>query len=517
MLSVFAAASGALLLVTWFVVRKYQHQDFFFDEMWRVDIIRSADPLAHFKQVAGAPVPLGWILLHKALAVVLPHGAFGLRVTSLFFFAVGLTILAYAVRAILDSGVTASSRLTPWIVGAATALLLAIIPTVTALSEYFQNYLFEVAFAAALLLAAVRLPTRRWAFPTLLILIAVSPLFVLSPLFLLPILVVVGTRWAWQQDQRRKMLTELAAACAVATVLGSIMYFGFYRPVVDAGLKSFWAAETLRSSHQSLAELLLRSARQVRSGILQDALPNLHGVGNLLASSLLVVSAIAGFVVLSKCWIWYAPLFFSAWLFAIAASAVVDWPMTPVRVNLGVFVLVYAAIIVGFFSLVALLATSRFAPVAIVVVGGALFIALWPTLAPAPDGAKPFAVGLAADLGVVEATSSPANLVIAYHEMSKAYVHDRLVNHAHPGRTFHIVYQRSPADPVPYRPLDKLIARWLPDGGTVWCVMPHEIGADAAGRACRFTSASVTKVLEHPGLRAVILEYRASSAAVSTG
>ncbi|MFN0090382.1 MAG: hypothetical protein ACKVWR_08975, partial [Acidimicrobiales bacterium] len=191
----------------------------------------------------------------------------------------------------------------------------------------------------------------------------------------------------------------------------------------------------------------------------------------------------------------------SAWLATVALSAVSSWPMTPVRVNHSYVWLAPAFAALGLLELARRAAADWGAALA----GAGLVAGLWPgALAHLPET---FGIGLTEDLAVVAASPAARNVVVAYHPYTEVFVHDRLMNRGGRPGAFTILAE-APDERSLYDSLDAALAPSLgPAGGehaAVWCVMPYEIGPEAAEAACRFSPGARTRAVAEQGARARI-------------
>ena len=96
--------------------------------------------------------------------------------------------------------------------------------------------------------------------------------------------------------------------------------------------------------------------------------------------------------------------------------------------------------------------------------------------------------------------------MLTYHFMARVYTHDRLVNRTPPDRNFVVLGQDGPNDQHLFGNVDDQVARYLPDGGTLWCVIPYAMGPEEAGKACP-VSPSLQQVERVVGRQAIIVGY----------
>jgi hypothetical protein len=357
----------------------------------------------------------------------------------------------------------------------------------------------------------VELDHRSWALPAFSIAVVLTPLFALASLLVLPGLLVRMAVWGWNSARRRALPWIAGTTVGLATVGGAV-YVGLYKPVTDAnpGLASFWHDELLSSSNGDPL-FIGRTLDTIRTNTIGVAFPDATG----LKLTALTVALIAGFgvgaFVFTRRWRWFPFVLVSGWLTTLVAGALTDSPVTPVRVTLGFYWMVYVTIVFGCLRAISFVISRiiRADWPARVAFGGAvvlLIVGMWPPLIPV-GGA--FAQGLDHDLDVVAASPTRENLVLSYHFMSQSYPHDRLINRGPPGRHYVVVADRLDRRTL-YTHVDQLVRRYLPRGGTLWCVVPDALGPADQDAACRLSPTYGRQVRRVRGATAVILEYRIS-------
>jgi hypothetical protein len=483
----------------------------YFDEMWRIDLIRSAHPYDHpFMGVT--PVAPGWVYLFRVLAPVLTDDAGSFRVASILVWSTAIGSLFVLLRELgRPRRPSRGASLVTGATAAAAALSLTVLPFVTSFTSYFNQYLFEVAYGAALVACCALVGRRRWAFATFLLLAAGAPVFVLSPLALLPGTFAAVLWWAWRDDVARRgpRLVAVVSSGAVAGLAAIVVYTTLYARLADQGLANAWRLEALRGAEGDPL-LVGRTLDLLRDGVLGSALAP-GGAWWVIGAVVLVAAFVTGTVTACRRWPWFGVLLVSGWASTLLAGAATDGPVTPVRVTLGFWFLVYVTIAFGFFRGVAFLVAALHAPVVaqlavLGVVLAAVVVASWPP-APVTTG-NTFAQGLLHDLDVVVDSPTRDNLVLTYHYMANPYTHDRLVNRRPRDRAYVVVGQSGPNDERLFEPahVDALLRRSLPDGGTLWCVIPYASGPVDGGRACP-TPPELRQIVRSPGHMANVVGY----------
>ena len=321
----------------------------YFDEMWRVDLVRSTGLFDHVLPGV-TPIPAGWVFMLRGLQPLIGTDTEGYRIASILLYAPAVAAVFFLLRELgRPRRVTHGSTVLASVTAAAAALSLTVFPVVTNLSRYFNQYLFEVAYTAALVTCCVLIGRRTWAFVAFLVGAAAAPLFVISPLAMLPALFAAAVWWAATADAERRARRLLATGAAAVTsgVIALVVYAGFYAQLSNRGLEAFWHDELLSNADGDVL-LVGRSLELLRNGVLG----NLFGTGGgpwALGTIVVVGSFVVGTVTACRRWPWFGVLLVSGWLSTIAAGLVADGPVTPVRVTLGFYWVVYVAIALGFF------------------------------------------------------------------------------------------------------------------------------------------------------------------------
>jgi hypothetical protein len=229
----------------------------------------------------------------------------------------------------------------------------------------------------------------------------------------------------------------------------------------------------------------------------------------------LILSAAIGAWTLFRRWPWLLVIIVTGWVSVLMAGVATGAPVTPVRVMLGFYALVFVVIVFGFFEgarrVGAWIAGRASIPQMQQVAVGALavltIVALWP---PAGETKYVFARGMDRDLDVVANSPSDDNLVLVYHDMAGFYAHERLANQVEDASRFTLVREMQ-GDRTLYDDPDTYIRRYLPRGGVVWCVITWYIGPKNFGRACEFERDDLTPIEQVSTFNALIMSYRVPS------
>jgi len=517
---------------------------FFFDEVWRVDFIRSGHPIERM-YTHDTPIPLGWVLGMHAITGMAPYKPVIFRSISAGWFLLAVGVLTVVFVRIAQRSPRADSwssavaaRLAPrrpsWmsapipVVAAPIGVaLVCFIPRVSHFVQYFNNYTFEILYVALMVLAAEALDrSPRWAFGGLCALMALSPLFVLGGLFAVPALVVCAAWWSWRSEppDRPRRLAMLAGACFVAALIGVIEWVKVYKPVsAKPSIAKFWIEEKAAlGGDLGLWDLLSKTVHQAASGMIGDRLyfvgavqgstgvEPVFGPVQVLAYAVLAISMIVGMVAVWRRWPWLVGVIVSAWFLTVVASAVMHWPMTLERVNLCWQILFF--VIAGFGLARSVLWFTPKHPSLGIPVLAVVFVALW--FDPYPVGLDAFSRNLTYDLQVIGNSPAQRNLVFQYHPLAHFYADNELLNTSHGDRTFEIISEALGADGRGdsewlFGPLDGVLSeRQMHTGDIVWCVIPLELG-EKTYQACQFSDLSRLDPLpEIDGRGAKIKAYR---------
>ncbi len=477
--------------------------DWFSDEMWRANFVHSPRWWQLYRSW-DTPTPPGFILGYRALDWFAPTGPLALRLTTLLALVVGLLLMTRLLFAIVDlpgPDEPAPRRRTAQRLGAFTACLIAPLLSAFGVHRTFVPYLLEVCFSAALLLGCVLLDANPRVWPPLMAVVIAAPLFTIAPLFLFPSVAVIVVRWAWRDRANgRRRMAGTVVGFVVSGGSALMVYVVAYRPVAKDSISSYWGDTSLAHRPGAVWELLGRSFRLFRDGLTSWAHPSLGDRWHIATLTLCVGCLAAGLWSLGRRWRPLPAVLLSSWATIIFASAVAGWPMTPERVNLAVVGVAWIVTLYGALRVAAVVVRDRLW----LTVGASVLaiMAVWPT-AKTPLFGDAFLRGLTPDLGVIANSPAIDNVVITYHFASRWYAEDALVTQRPGGRRY-VLTSETYDDATMYDPvvLAALVDQ-ATSGTAVWCVIPYDIGPDAAERACR-VSADLIPFIETRGERSLI-------------
>ena len=486
---------------------------YFFDEMWRADMVRSSDHVDRMLS-HNTPAALGWILAMWAITTPFVDSPAGLRIASLAFFPIAaaissLVLLRIVERAPLDRFGRRPARPVAALAAGLAPALVVLLPAAWRY-YYLNNYAFEVAYVVAITSAAVSLDRHRWAWGALLAGVAGLPLFTVGGSLAAPALLACAGWWAWHRPPaaRRRRLVDLGVATGALAAFGAVVYLRLWRPITTGqGIEDYWVSEDATvGGRLSFGELMSKLLSQAHHDLLGDRITSSGTKVVVLATVVLVAGLVVGLVSLGRRWPWIVAVPVSAYLLALVGAGVAHWPITLERVNLCFYWLVYLAAAYGVLRLLTL-PFGRHPSLALPAV-----VVLVAVLFPAPFDPSPtaFARWMTADLDPVAESPAPHNVVLAYHVMSHFYAHDRLVNDTAGGASRFTVVRERFGDRSLYQPVDGTIDRYdLRSGDMVWCVIPYDLGPDRSLQACRFSPTTpVDRVVDERGVGTWVQGWR---------
>jgi hypothetical protein len=506
------AAAAAFTASALVVVHDDLNDDWFADEMWRANLVRSP----HWWELYTSwdtPTPPGFVLFLRAYGWLFPTGPTALRIITVLTLVVTLLLLLRMLLEIIDRAPVVSApargartdpsrtRLSMQIGAFATCVALPLLGAF-GIQRTFVPYFLETAFAVALVLLCALLDRWPRAWAVLLAVVIATPWFTIATLHVLGPCVAYLLWWCVRRRDRRRLMWSVATAAVVAAE-GLAVYVVAYRPVNKATIGNYWDFASLQGHPRRFGSLLADTWRGVGDGLLSWSHPSV--AERFVWPVRLVIAAclVVGLVSLGRRWPALLAVLGGAWVSVVVASAAVGWPMTPERVNLAVFTFAYAAIAFGAMRIVGV-ATRELAPVAAVATVVAIAVA-WPAhQSPLPNGE--FLRGLTADLEVIAASPADDNVVLTYHFSTKWYAEDALVTARPGGRHFEVVPETYTDQRVYDPAFVASVVGELPPGGAIWCVIAFDAGPEASERACQ-VPAGLTPITDVRGTRAVIRGY----------
>ena len=450
--------------------------DWFFDEAWRADMVRSSFGFERYF-AHNTPTAPGWVFVHQFLFNVLPPTRQLLRLVAVLPAIPAWVLVGNILRTKLVGRIGAVGA---GVVSLSTIALVLVQPGDAHLVSYFNNYSMETLFTA-LVLWSVTHHNIEVASKTMLVLATIGPWMVQAPLMLL----VVAAPVVWSRSDGAGRRT-LAFGAVGAVVSLAVTYLFFLRPVANreipglASITGYWEGETFQAAG------LIGAAKLVIRTMMFAVLPQ-RLEWTLIGWLLIAIGGVVGVVVMwntFRFWVIAIPL---TQLQILVASIVVGWPISFTRVNHAVGLLVTALIAFGISMLMWWFA-SRVPKGSVALAALLTCVALalmWPSgLRQAAGGTGVFARGLSDDMDLLAPQISEGDVVLGYHSMSSWYLHDRLVTEGDvpivllDELEFGIFLQQEP---------ERLIDEQGPAVRTVWCVLPWELG-DLITQQCQLSN-----------------------------
>jgi len=323
-----------LIVVYWYLMRQFVASSPIFDEIWKLDVATSSSP---FDRITSLHTPLtpGWAYLAKAFLWLCPE-PFQVPASRCFaaFWILPAVFLA-------PLGLARHQQHEPdvilLIVG---AVFLGLAQPVQSALTYFNPYLFEVAYAIALLaLAAHWDGLGRWGRIAILVFLTATPLYSFAPLFFLPG-IYATLFWRTPGAGWRVVIGASAlAAIGFAGVLVAFVYGGM-KPSNLAALQNFWGVAFVQGSPVGLLKAVGRFLRELPISLLPL---RFMSVADVTATPALLV-VIWGLILFGYQTLWRLDRRYVGWVLSAAVVAgmvafLKPWPLTfltPLnRVNLG--------------------------------------------------------------------------------------------------------------------------------------------------------------------------------------
>ena len=129
--------------------------DYYFDEMWRADEIRSSNPLRAYLD-GPAPLPPGWVLSLGGIFQLVPARHVLVRAAAVVWAIPAAIFLALTIRRLFRQVMSASTASS---VGGGAAVLTIATTAFAAHAVYLNNYLADLAIAAAIIWVVVEIDT----------------------------------------------------------------------------------------------------------------------------------------------------------------------------------------------------------------------------------------------------------------------------------------------------------------------------------------------------------------------
>jgi hypothetical protein len=450
--------------------------DWFFDEAWRADMVRSSFGFDRYF-AHNTPTSPGWVSFHQVLFEVLPPTRQLLRVVAVLPAIAAWVLIGDVIRTRL------SERLGEHGAAAVSLLTIAFVlvqPGDAHLVSYFNNYSWETLFTALILWSACHHKVEV-ATKTMVGLVIVGPWLVQAPMMLL----VAAMPFVWRRSDRHGRRSLIVGGVCGAVSL-AVTYLVFLRPVANreipglASITGFWEGETFQEAGVIGAGKLV--VRTMMFAVLPQQLE-----WTVIGWLIIAVGGVIGVAVMwsaYRMWVLAIPL---TQLQILVASIIVGWPISFTRVNHAVGLLVTVLVALGI-SVAMWWVAARVPKVStgvVLVLAVAFTVLVWPSqLREIAGGTDVFARGLSDDMDRLAPMLSEGDVVLGYLPMSSWYLHDRLVTAAD---TPIVLIDELEHGVVLQREPEKLIDEFGREAGSVWCVLPWELG-DLLDEQCQLSN-----------------------------
>lgn len=479
------------------LVARRLSQDYFFDEMWRVDYLRSADPFSRYL-THDTPLPPGWVVLFSPIGHLTDNPWLIRSISVLGFVAFLAGAMALTLVCIAPNGLSPRELRRRVVVCLATTLSLASIPFLVDLAGWVNNYTFEAAYQVWLLVCIATVDRWRWSWIMSLVLIALGPVFTIAPVFSFPAIVAYFGYRAWS-DRRTGRLVALTASAVVSLASLASVYLLLYRRVVPPRF-GFWAPFSLRAAPEGPWQLIRASASHFLAATYAGLFPTPPTLVRAVLAAVVLALLAAGLLVLGQGRRCLPAVLGATCVTTAIASIATDWPIGAVRVNASLVGLLFLVIVVAAYVVVDRLVRLE----TLTILTFAVVVSVSWGNAPHPSGV-PFAVGLRSDMSPIADSPTSSNLVLSYHFMTQFYADDFLINDRH-GHRDYVVVRDVRGDRALYGDLSAYLDH-VPPGGMAWCVIPYVVGPTDFASACQVNRPDMHLVLEEHGAQAVIRGY----------
>lgn len=488
--------------ITFQLVEPKATWDWWYDEMWRLDLLRRVDWRDAYIAEATPVAPLWFALLRAALRL----GSDAESPAAVRAFGGVLLASAPAAVAGLAVGVV-GDRLRP-IHAAAAGIAVALLVFGGRFSGEIFSYLNGYGFESGVSLAALASccsATRDRPLPWHLALtIILIPAAAIGGVLLLPgIVLTTAYRVLRANTGRPRWVLHLAGTCVASALVALISYLTMYRaPLGRESTAAFFVGDRFSGA--------LGEVGPTARDLLVDSL-RWAGFAPLVLTLLLTA---AGVVLLLR----REPVVVITLIASVASlllvSQVTGFPASAHRVNAPIVLLVASVPALAVLEVV-LFVTGRvrlrgMAPAGIAAMA-LLGVVLWRPQTDEPPY-KPLR-GLTQDLHPLTVAPYRSNVILAYHWYTKWWLHDLLVNRRAGGdREYHILAEEhfggSPEaqiDQPVYQNVRSLVEEHADPSTAVWCILPFETGPEAFDAACNLTGTGRARIELPKGTRARII------------
>ena len=499
--------SSLSTIIILYLVYPVLNVDFFFDEVWRADLISSSNSFERSRTV-NTPIPPLWIIFMKAsnffFSRIIPttldnYGFFSLRIQNLTY-SILLPVLS-GLFTFFIIGIKKPYQAT--ISSVASCIVIAIVLGRN-VASYLNDYVFQSVCVASLLITCYLYDKTGYGRKLAGIAIIIFPLSTLGGLVIMPAI------WIWwiakgniseldnymngfYSNFLKRTLVPLTSA-----IVFLFLYFFVYRSQVDPDLINYWADSTLGNGTNNYVFQQIPISLGENALFLKPFIKSFNISGILIfAFSLLSLRTI------KKAWTWLPIVIFSSWPIAILISFLTSWPAPFVRVNLPFVWLWYIAAIIGLGSIMEIFKKGFSNYIFLLIIISSLV-----TIPPKHGSSnKVFARGISQDINKITSSQNKRNFVISYHFMSHFYTNYVLKNITKNSNEFFILREIRGEENLYENINEEIINAGWEKGDAVWCIMPYELGSANVKRSCLINLPGLDKGYSERLNRSIIIGY----------
>ena len=241
-------------IIILYLVYPVLNVEFYFDEAWRADLIRSFNSFERSRTI-NAPIPPLWIIFMKVsnffFSEIIPttflknYGFFSLRIQNLIYSILLPTLAGFITFFII--GIKKPYQAT--ISSVASCIIIAIVLG-RDISSYLNDYVFQSVCVALLLITCYLYEKTGYGRKLAGIGIIIFPLSTLGGLVIMPAI------WIWwiAKGARLRNISDFLKRVSVpltSAIIFLFLYFFVYRSQVDQDLTNFWVDTTFGNGNNS--------------------------------------------------------------------------------------------------------------------------------------------------------------------------------------------------------------------------------------------------------------------------
>jgi hypothetical protein len=390
-------------------------------------------------------------------------------------------------------------------------LLLGILAPFLAISSNFNHYTLEMCYMSLIVRYYINEPYSN----VLLWLLLLSPLFMMSGLFVCPI-IFVHLLFQYITGKKIKKIIEVVFTGIGALVIMGTIYLYFYKPIQRAGILDFWEKHIIHNDFSNFIDILNATKDQIIDSFSKYTFfPPIgeHTVISTCFDLIILFCFVVGLIFTYQHMRKLCFIFISSLLFSVLLSWKLSFPFGFIRTNYAYFWVVLYIFFLG--ASYCVLKLSGYLKLNKIAVATALIILLFPIklIPDFNDSDAAFAMGIEKDLFAIADSSHKNNLILSYHFMSKYYTNYYLNNYYPSEGKFYQIVPESHADhngrenrKEIYDNVNNLVSKYE-NIDAIWCIMPFAMGPKDHARACKITLPYYKTFYKKRGKRSVIIGW----------